>query len=1519
MKTLVTSFAAALCLLTSVTLNAQLNVSPSNDGNALASSILGSGVTISNVVLNCGNNGAGLFTGGNSTNIGLDNGVLLTSGLATNAIGPNTAGNTSFTTNNGSDPDLQSLISQPLRDACVLSFDFVPNAEMISVQYVFASEEYPEFVCSSFNDVFGFFVSGPNPSGGNYASQNVALIPGTSLPVAINTVNPGIAGSQGSSSGCTSLAYSSLYVNNLGGTTIEYDGFTVTLFAQVQVVPGQTYTFKFAIADASDSILDSGVFIKGESFSIFTCQAGNIGITFDDGSTATHNACIGENETIMVNTSSLVDSDYTFALTSGDGTILAYDVNGDFTPEDFGLALYFVYGISYDGVIELPLVGGNIDDISANPEEGCFEVSNPLQVNVGECCSLEVECPNPNGGEVSCIDEAIAPGNDAIEIIDSCGAVSIGMTTQSEGDGCPSNPTNLNYIYTISDGNAETTCTVSYTVSDSEAPVLLNMPESAITVQCIEEVPTFEPEWSDNCSIEGINAISSIAVDGCIQFISRSWSATDACGNTTSFGQTVTIQDTTAPVFTTQLENLTLECNEPLPAVQVEATDNCGEVTVTQKETVIDFNFTTENCEGFRSQTQGGWGSSANGDNPGTYRDANFAAAFPNGLTIGCNNTLTLTSSAAVQAFLPSGGQPSVLPNGASIDADFGNTFAGQLVAATLTLGFDANDPNFSSNNLSIAELIYNTGIFTGMTVGEVVAIANEVIGGCSTEYSPAQLTQGLDLFNQNYVDGTTDNGNFSCEGETDECVYTILRCWIAEDTCGNIATLGQEITVTDTTAPEFVDAPEDFELNCNEDVPAAPELIAIDNCDDELTYSFNEETIVDGCLVQIIRTWTAIDDCDNIAEHIQTITIIDDEAPVIEEFPTQIVLSCEEVDDYTIQATDNCSEVEISYTDQLQSGGCLGWLVRTWKATDACGNQTTAVQYIQIIDNTPPTILGAGDDEIVDCSSVPSVPEVVAVDNCDGPVSLSFNEEIIEGECEAEYTLVWTWTAIDYCENTTVLQKTVQVVDNTAPEFTFIAPNAEISCGDDIPAAAYEVEDDCSEFEVNIEEDFEYGICEANYTLTRTYTAIDACGNTAIATQTIVVSDSEAPVFTFVPENLVVECPQTAAVELAEAIDNCSELTVTYDDETVLNDCLLPTTTRTFTATDACGNSNTAVQIITTVDTQAPVLSGLPEAELVLDCTADVPAPADVTAFDACEGELEVSFEESFSGNFPPAGSSAFCAALTPGVFENGLLCTNQTPWSLVLFNFAGMGTQYYTTVEANWAEYPDGTAVLSGSVVSATNPNAGWSFTASFEDKLDWNAWSNQPFPTLFKDDCNITGDLHLDWLYYVMSEGSELIGWGDYEGSNLNLAHAPSNLFYGFQVGEGANNVNLNYGMGGWFFYEGIFNGEAVDGSGDFAFDFDCCPQYQIERVWTATDCGGLTASFTQTIVFADLGGDLTASCDGDFNSDGLINTTDFTLMLGDMGCVGDCGCDLNNDQIVTTSDLVLFLGVYGSNCE
>jgi hypothetical protein len=277
----------------------------------------------------------------------------------------------------------------------------------------------------------------------------------------------------------------------------------------------------------------------------------------------------------------------------------------------------------------------------------------------------------------------------------------------------------------------------------------------------------------------------------------------------------------------------------------------------------------------------------------------------------------------------------------------------------------------------------------------------------------------------------------------------------------------------------------------------------------------------------------------------------------------------------------------------------------------------------------------------------------------------------------------------------------------------------------------------------------------------------------------------------------------------------------------------------------------------------------GTPEENLVIDCDAEVPAPAEVTAMDNCDNDVVVEFTEELIGDLPPEGSSAFCAANTPEAFDGDETCAGTETWSVVLFNFAGAPASYYSTLEASWTEYPDGTAVLSGTVVANNNPNAGWEIAVEFENGMDWEMWSTQGFPTSFKDDCDIAGDNYLDWMYYIMSEGATLTGWGDYEGSVLNLNHAPANLYYGYQVGVAANNVNANYGGGGWFTYDGFFinaadedmsNGTDISGSGDFAFDHDCCPQYSIVRTWTAVDCAGNVTEFTQTISFEDLGGDV-----------------------------------------------------------
>jgi uncharacterized repeat protein (TIGR01451 family) len=218
-------------------------------GIALAQALVGDGITISNVQFTGTGRSAGFFSGGLAAGLGMRQGIVLSSGLVTNAIGPNTADGTGFSLGTSGSTDLNALIPGfTTFDATVLEFDFVVAESALSFQYVFASEEYNEFVNSSFNDVFGFFVDG----------VNIARLPGTTTPVAINNVNAELN--------------AGFYRNNdpgdLGQPTpfaTAADGFTSVLQASVTLLPG-THRIKLAIADAGDSILDSWVFLSTQSF-----------------------------------------------------------------------------------------------------------------------------------------------------------------------------------------------------------------------------------------------------------------------------------------------------------------------------------------------------------------------------------------------------------------------------------------------------------------------------------------------------------------------------------------------------------------------------------------------------------------------------------------------------------------------------------------------------------------------------------------------------------------------------------------------------------------------------------------------------------------------------------------------------------------------------------------------------------------------------------------------------------------------------------------------------------------------------------------------------------------------------------------------------------------------------------------------------------------------------------------------------------------------------------------------------
>jgi gliding motility-associated-like protein len=245
--------------------------------------LVGAGVTVSNVNYYGHPSQIGTFNGVGSS-IGLTDGLILSTGDVTtvqtgnfpdtdiegvNGVSPNWG---------GGNPDLltvaQSVTTNPdavnisaLKDMAMLEFDFVPTGDTVSFNFVFASEEYTGFINSIYNDVFGFFISGPGlagpfaaPVGFPGGAENIALVPGTNLPITISTIysdpfqTPPTLNDQ-------------FYIDNANDLTHELNGFTTVLTATSAVQCGELYHIRIAIADAEDGSLDSDVFLQAGSFS----------------------------------------------------------------------------------------------------------------------------------------------------------------------------------------------------------------------------------------------------------------------------------------------------------------------------------------------------------------------------------------------------------------------------------------------------------------------------------------------------------------------------------------------------------------------------------------------------------------------------------------------------------------------------------------------------------------------------------------------------------------------------------------------------------------------------------------------------------------------------------------------------------------------------------------------------------------------------------------------------------------------------------------------------------------------------------------------------------------------------------------------------------------------------------------------------------------------------------------------------------------------------------------------------
>ena len=708
-----------------------------------------------------------------------------------------------------------------------------------------------------------------------------------------------------------------------------------------------------------------------------------------------------------------------------------------------------------------------------------------------------------------------------------------------------------------------------------------------------------------------------VLTEGCPLEILRTWTASLNGVVAATCTQSISVLDGEAPVFESLDASITLNCGEEFNPQFPQVSDNCSVLDTSTN--IVELN-PDDFCQ-YRTQTPGGWGSPANGNNPGTYRDAHFDEVFPNGLSIGCNNSLTLTSASAVEAFLPSGGQPAVLPNGQMTDpSNYNNTLASHLVSLKLSIAFDQADPNFGASLLALGDLEVSSGAFVGFTVSEIITIADQVIGGCSSLYTASQLTGILSSINENFVDGDQNNGFFDCEA--DFCDASSLVIYTATDGCGNVSSTSQIVVFLDDEAPSFINAESDVYVSCGELDTVTVE--AIDNCDSEVALEIIEELNFSGaCLPTIQRTYQATDDCGNVSTFVQFIHQTDTIAPVFVAFPEDLSLNCgEEIPVFETVANDNCSDVLLSFSESMSGDNCNQVLIQTWTAMDACGNTSSISRSVVFVDDEAPTGINFESEISISCSEWP-LEEASFADNCSSNVQVELTETMLGDACNQ--TITRSYEVSDDCGNTAVFEQTISILDDEAPVFSFVPSDETQFCQNLELTVEPVVTDNCQQVQIDY---FITEIPSANgcYALQRTWVTSDLCGNVSEASQIITVIDNAPPVFFGIPEGGNVSCEEINAPIEVNAVDQCSgevEVIVSFDD--VLEACVF-TRTYVFTAEDACGNVAQETVVLSYNDSQAPIISA-PE-EITLNCGAEQ-EQFGINATDDCVFTLDLSFTD--------------------------------------------------------------------------------------------------------------------------------------------------------------------------------------------------------------------------------------------------------------------------------------------------
>ena len=372
----------------------------------------------------------------------------------------------------------------------------------------------------------------------------------------------------------------------------------------------------------------------------------------------------------------------------------------------------------------------------------------------------------------------------------------------------------------------------------------------------------------------------------------------------------------------------------------------------------------------------------------------------------------------------------------------------------------------------------------------------------------------------------------------------------------------------------------------------------ATDNMSEDVVWTNDYATVIKNCggSGEVKVTFTATDECGNSATTSAFFKIKDDQAPIFSNIPSDLKLRCGDAVPLATppSVSDVCGSSPVLTFKETREDLCGSSykIVRTWIATDDCGNVSTISQAVSFDDNEPPRLINIPTTLNLTCSDlIPPGTGVIAIDNCDGTPRVTMSDLIERGVCGSNYKINRLWTAVDVCGNVAKATQIITVGDFDAPQITGVPADISVTCGSQIgsPSKNVKASDNCSvSVRLSINDKIVYGACSDNYTVNRTWTATDVCGNVTIKTQKIVVKDEIKPELIGVPVDVTVQLnyghkvPPKANVI---ATDNCdSYVDMTYV-ETKTNNLCGYTLKRTWTAVDNCQNRLEKTQTITVMN----------------------------------------------------------------------------------------------------------------------------------------------------------------------------------------------------------------------------------------------------------------------------------------------------------------------------------------------